>query len=402
VYQKSKAFAAAVSGLIASLFLLTMGIRSENLAMEEFAEIEPGGFKIQFAPHPGGLVVSMEPSSLTGPLVLGRMVRTVGVVVSGNGTVLEMDSTYDSPFLRAQATYLVSDREGLFGRVCPSCKGYFRTNCLRAKKLICPYCSFKDDYGTFTTENQKRFMYMCCQAAQAAITKRVKTTWDIGEAIKSLPNNRPAWVYTETNQQHTFSCDTCKEYNSNVLFNILGEYGNCPSCGKRNYGKVFEAKMQFLERQFSEKDVAIREPHLRAEEWKRLLSDCVSQFESMANDLRKQLLRIPTTPRRKSDLGHLSFQQILKAHDCLRNWYGIEILGKFAGDDSSFLNKMFNRRHLVIHTGNRVDEEYLKNTNDTSVRLHQVIRVDSNEVRRLIALTKTAGKNLITGYESIQ
>ncbi|HTX22679.1 MAG TPA: hypothetical protein VMD27_12600 [Candidatus Aquilonibacter sp.] len=51
--------------------------------MEDFAEIEPGGFKIEFTPHPnGGCEVSMEPSSLTGPLVPNRFVRTIGVVVS--------------------------------------------------------------------------------------------------------------------------------------------------------------------------------------------------------------------------------------------------------------------------------------------------------------------------------
>jgi len=63
---------------------------------------------------------------------------------------------------------------------------------------------------------------------------------------------------------------------------------------------------------------------------------------------------------------------------------------------------MFNRRHLVIHTGSRVDDKYLKKTNDTSVRLNQVIRVESNDIRRLIPLTKWAGKNLIKGFESMQ
>ena len=47
------------------------------------------------------------------------------------------------------------------------------------------------------------------------------------------------------------------------------------------------------------------------------------------------------------------------------------------------------------------DEEYLKNTGDTSVRLNQVIRIDSQEVPRLIALTKTAAQDLIGGHDSI-
>jgi len=157
--------------------------------MEDFAEIEPGGFKIEFTPHEnGGCVVSMEPSSSGSfPLVPNRFVRTVGVAVNNDGIVLEMDSGWNSPFLRTHATYLISDREGLFGRICPSCKSYFRTNCLK-KKIFCPYCSVKDDNGAFTTENQKRFMYLCCKAANEAMIKRIKSTFDTGEAIKALPN----------------------------------------------------------------------------------------------------------------------------------------------------------------------------------------------------------------------
>ena len=239
-------------------------------------------------------------------------------------------------------------------------------------------------------------MHLCCKAADEAMAKRVKTTFDFGVAIKALPNNKPTWVYSEENQQHTFQCRKC-----NVAFNILGEFGNCPSCGKRNYQMVFESKMQLLERRFVESDSVIKEPLRRAEEWKNLLVRCVSEFESLANDMRKQLLRIPSTPRRKKDLGSVSFQGIIKANECLKDWYGIEILDGLSETDSNFLNKMFNRRHLVIHTGSQVDDEYLKNTDDKSVRLNQVIRIDSQEIRRLIAMTKVAAQNLISGYDSI-
>ena len=144
--------------------------------MEEFAEIEPGGFKLEFTPLPDGrLIVSQEPSASGGfPLVPNRYVRVVNVVTNFDGVVLEMDRTlYDSPFLKTMATYLISDREGLFGRVCPSCKSYFRTNSLK-RKLVCPYCSIKDDNGAYTTENQRRFMSACCGASLEAQIKRRK------------------------------------------------------------------------------------------------------------------------------------------------------------------------------------------------------------------------------------
>lgn len=313
-----------------------------------------------------------------------------------------MDRTlYDSPFLKTLATYLISDREGFFGRVCPSCKSYFRTNSLK-KKLICPYCSHKDDNGSYTTENQRRFMSACSSTSLEARIKRRKTFLDTGDIIRTLPNNKPGWVYAEENQQHTFSCGKCKEYGIPIAFNILGEFGNCPSCGQRNYMAVFQNKMQFLERQFLEKDASIKEPRLLAEEMKRLLSDCVSQFDALANDIKKQLLRIPSTPSRKERLNRLSFQSILNANEFLKDLFGIEILDGFAEEDLTFLNKMFNRRHLVVHTGGRVDDKYLKNTNDASVRLNQVIRVEISEIRRLIPLTTWAGKNLIRGFESMK
>src|ERR1700734_452661 len=121
--------------------------------MEEFAEIEPHGVKIEFTPRENGsCVASMMPSSSGSfPLVVNRFIRTIGVIVNDNEEVLEMDADWNSPFRRTRCTYLVSDREGLFGRICPFCKKYFRTNCLK-KKLICPYCSISGDNGVFTTE----------------------------------------------------------------------------------------------------------------------------------------------------------------------------------------------------------------------------------------------------------
>jgi len=307
-----------------------------------------------------------------------------------------MPSFWDSPYKRVYASYLVTDKEGMLGRVCPVCKCYFRTGSL-SELLFCPYCSHHAANGEFTTENQKQFMSLCIQAANRAYDAGVESVFDLREAVKSLPNNRPTWVYSEENQQHTFRCKKCS-----ALFNILGEFGNCPSCGKRNYQMVFESKIRLLEHQFAESDTTIKEPQRRAEEWKNLLVRCVSEFESLANDMRKHLLRIPSTPKRKKDFGNLSFQRILNANERLKDWYGIGILDGFSEDDSTFLNKMFNRRHLVIHTGSRVDEEYLQNTDDKSVRLNQVIRIDSQEIPRSIALTKRAAQNLITGYDSIQ
>ena len=97
----------------------------------------------------------------------------------------------------------------------------------------------------------------------------------------------------------------------------------------------------------------------------------------------------------------MSFQNVLKANDSLLNWFGFEMLFHFSDDDKTFLNRVFNRRHVLTHNGGRIDQEYLDNTGDTSVRLNQKIVVRSKEIRRLLPLLRTCANNLFVGFESI-
>ena len=69
--------------------------------------------------------------------------------------------------------------------------------------------------------------------------------------------------------------------------------------------------------------------------------------------------------------------------------------------DQDFLHRMFNRRHLFTHCGGKVDQEYLDKTGDRSVRLNEVPKVDSKEVRRLISLEEKMAINLLDGFDSI-
>lgn len=180
----------------------------------------------------------------------------------------------------------------------------------------------------------------------------------------------------------------------------LGEYGGCPCCNKRNYLEVISKKLEKIDKRFLEAEEKLSDRHDREVEWENL-TRCVSEFEAMANDLKKQLLTIPTTSKRKSDIENLSFQNILKVNDCIKNWFGYEILEGLLENDRKFLNIMFNRRHVFTHNAGKVDQEYLDNTGDTKVRLNQVIRLRSREIKRLIPLISQISKNLIQGFESI-
>jgi len=176
--------------------------------------------------------------------------------------------------------WLISDREGLWGRTGSNkdCGSYFRTNCVG--QTICPYCGYTDEGIAFTTENQLKYIERLCNAYIEAVNSDHDIAFDLNSMIDELPNNGPQWMYSEERQQLRFDCNCCR-----VTVDILGEYGGCPACGKRNYSEVFESKLNNLENQFTEAYETLSDRHEREVEWEKLLR-CVSEFEAMANDIR--------------------------------------------------------------------------------------------------------------------
>ena len=159
--------------------------------------------------------------------------------------------------------------------------------------------------------------------------------------------------------------------------------------------------MTEIETRFNKVDETIEGRHEREVEWERLLR-CVSEFEGLANELKKFLSLNPLTPKRRADLNNLSFQKILNANDRINDWFGFQILEGISEDDRNYINIMFNKRHLFTHTNGRVDQEYLNNTNDTKLRLNELVRLRSKEIRRLLPLIRQMSSNLTKGYLSIK
>ena len=65
-------------------------------------------------------------------------------------------------------------------------------------------------------------------------------------------------------------------------------------------------------------------------------------------------------PKRREEVERISFQQIRPANEALQKWFAIDIFAGLKHDDQTFLNREFNRRHLIVHKAGRVDEEYIQ------------------------------------------
>jgi DNA-directed RNA polymerase subunit RPC12/RpoP len=362
--------------------------------MEEFEEIYLSGGTFEFKKGLNGGVSIGYKSSNPWPLSIFQ------VRVSYEGKVLDIVDfggigqviPYPKPSLLA---WVLSDRHGMFGRRCPDCESYFRTNSCGSDK-VCPYCGYRGESIQFLTKNQLEYIGKLCNSFIEAHNGDEDVILNLDELAKELPENQPKWFYKEEKQQNSYSCSDCR-----TRFDILGEYGLCPKCGKANYHEVFEKKMSKLKSQFEEANNALTDQHDRKVEWEKL-TRCVSDFESMANQLRSLLLKLPAIPKRKGDIRSLSFQRVINAAERLNEWYGFDFLEELAEDDKNFLNRMFNRRHLFTHNAGRVDQKYIDNTGDNSVKLNEGLHVRSREIRRLISLVSGAGQKLIQGYEAIQ
>lgn len=289
-----------------------------------------------------------------------------------------------------------SDKEGFFGRSCPSCNEYFRTDAC-PEICHCPYCGHSDNIINFTTKNQKEYINSFLKSFVKMLETDEDIEIDLDQIINDLPNNKSSFVYSEERQQKRVTCKSC-----GVNYDILGELGFCPHCRKRNSLEVFFDKLTSLEARVNNPIYDITEREKRENEWTEVLKTCISDFEAFARDIQLQLLEIPAIPQRKKELTNVSFQNVVKANETIVLLFGIDFFSGLADVDKDFINKFFHRRHLFTHNAGIVDEEYLQKTGDKSVRLREKIRLRSKEVRRLISLVKTIGQTLFEGYESIE
>jgi hypothetical protein len=184
---------------------------------------------------------------------------------------------------------------------------------------------------------------------------------------------------------------------------VLGEYVRCPQCGHTTARKVILQKLDQLGSDFEAATASVPKENReeRQRRWRAAVSSVVADFEALGREIARALARLPMTERRRKALREMSFQNILGAAETLTTWFDFDTLDGVSNDDRAFLHRMFQRRHLFSHNAGKVDQEYLDKTQDTTVRLHEVVQVRSNEVRRLITLVRGASARLLDGVESL-
>jgi thiol-disulfide isomerase/thioredoxin len=307
-------------------------------------------------------------------------------------------SIYPQPSVLA---FVQSDEQGMWGRNCPTCEKYFRTNHIIGA-TTCPYCYEIAPDLAFVSKEQLSYLTACYDAFARAYLHKKSTSVDMAD----ITDEKIAWHYSEVKQQFHFVCQIngCK-----CQTDILGQYGYCPRCGLSNARTVFFQTVDKELARLEEVRSAVSDRHEREKIWEKMTVDAVSQFEALGKHLRRRLLRLPLTSNRRRELQNLNFQQPIDADRLLKQWFDIGTLEwvgtannpkrQVADPELPFIKVMVQKRHILIHNGGVVDQEYLDRTGDTTLQIDERIRVKSKEARRFLALIRDMARNLMDNVE---
>jgi hypothetical protein len=316
------------------------------------------------------------------------------VVPAGLGGTM----VYPQPSVLA---FVQSDDQGMWGRNCPYCQKYFRTTHIMGT-TYCPYCSEAAPDLAFISNQQRTYLTAFYEAFARAHLEKRNTTLNMAD----ITDQTAAWHYSEEKQQFHFTCQT---EDCHTQTDILGEVGYCPRCGRTNARSLFSA---FVDKELDRVEQvrkSVPDRHEREAVWEKMIGDALSRFEALARHLRQKLMCYPMTASRRKQLEQLSFQRPLAADALLEEWFGIGVL-EWSGNSTNpkrqvdtgevpFIKKMIQRRHILIHNGGLVDQEYLDQSGDADVQLGERIRVSSKDAKRFLKNVREMGMNLLDNVE---
>ena len=360
---------------------------------KDFEEVGHSGGKITFAiktDEDGGQAYQVRfsssrsvPQSLVGVYALSGGVVVECIELGGIGQPWN-----PPPFDGCVPVLMASDSEGQFGHTCPHCRGYWRSG---PWPHFCPYCATSCAPYVFLSEAQLRYVKHYCHTLSEALNSRKDGNVEIDiDAVADAAckgGERPSFYVSEQIQQQRFNCAACNEFND-----ILGRLGYCSQCGTRN--DLIELENSVV-------------PKIRAQlNAGSTPEDCVrtavASFESFTRQIGIQLAnRVSMSRHRKHRLLKQGFHDLADVAEILLVWFDIDIFSGIQESDRSRTILMFHRRHVYEHNAGEVDQKYLDDSGDTTVRLKQHIHETKRDVHDLLGSLLRMFRNLHNGFHEI-
>jgi hypothetical protein len=284
--------------------------------------------------------------------------------------------------------FIASDSEGKFGFQCPRYEQYRRT---RGGISLCPYCGVRADRHQFLSAAQRIYVQLYCERLDEALSADEDGAHVIDmDAVADAAGRdveKPPFYYAEQSQQKQFDCIACGEFND-----ILGRFAYGSVCGTRNDLSELEGTII----------PAIRDELNRGAVPSSCLTDVGSAFDTFVGQYAAQLIRNrPMRSTRRERIGKMRFHDLAATRRELLGGFDIDICEGLTETEIATATRAFQRRHVYEHNGGEVDEKYLHDSGDTSVRLKQAIRETQAGVHEFANLALRMARNLHRGFHDI-
>ncbi len=286
------------------------------------------------------------------------------------------------------AVFIASDSQGKFGHNCPHCNGYWRSG---PWPNLCPYCYTTALGYQFLSEAQGRYVCHYCEVLSDALDSvgdgEVVIDMDEVADATGKEGKKPAFYVSEQSQQRKFTCDACGEFND-----ILGRFGYCSLCGTRNDLADFEGQTV----------PTIRDRLKSGNVPEDCVRDAVASFDSFMGQVAKQLVAlVRLTERRRNRLLKQRFHDFKEFRDLFKSWFDIDICAGMNADECRFVELMFHRRHVYEHNAGEVDQKYLDDSGDTTVRLKQHIHETQQNAHSLLSSLVKMARNIHSTFHEL-
>ena len=323
------------------------------------------------------------PSSLIGVYALPQGLVVDRIQLGGIGQPWN-----PPPFKECVPVLIASDSQGHFGHNCPHCEGYWRSG---PWPHFCPYCAISSAPHRFLSTAQVSYVQHYCNtlfdALESAEDADVEIDMDTVADAACQGAEKPAFYISEESQQRKFSCVACNEFND-----ILGRFGYCSQCGTRNDLAEFEDDIV----------PAIRARLNAGNAPEDCVRDAVASFDSLTRQIGRQLAAlVPMSQRRRQRLLTQGFHDVSDVAESLLTWFDIDIFSGISGRERARTILMFHRRHVYEHNAGEVDQKYLDDSGDTTVRLKQHIHETRQDAHSLLGSLVKMFRNLHKGFHEI-
>ena len=284
--------------------------------------------------------------------------------------------------------FIASDSEGKFGFQCPKCGQYWRA---RGGVSICAYCGIRSARHDFLSAAQRIYVQLYCKKLQEALSAAEDGAHVIDmDAVAEAAGKdveKPPFYYAEESQQKQFNCGACGEFND-----ILGRFAYCSVCGTRNDLSELENSIV----------PGIRENLNKGGVPSSCLKDIGSAFDTFVGQYTEQLIQNrPMRAGRRERIRKMRFHDLAVTRKELIGGFDIDIYEGLTDVEIATATRFFMRRHVYEHNGGEVDEKYLRDSGDNSVRLKQSIHETQAGIHEFANLTLRMARNLHRGFHEI-